>query len=262
MAARAAAFPEKGEFLQWFRSLETEATPSSEACPLGWAAVDEWLPEGGLPLGVVELRAPAGLGGASRLALAAVRAAQRRHAGAWCAWLDPEGSLYAPGVLQAGVVLQRLLVLRPPRPELGRVALKAVQSSAFEAVVIDMQAIGGLSSQTLAATPLSSPLAAGLHVASATARGLSSSAAPRRQRQAWPEELLVRKLALAARQQHMQVLLLSDARCARALPWPVALRLELTRPTPALWRVELGKERHGRWRNPLTLPLAEVECGA
>ena len=34
------------------------------------------------------------------VALAAVRGGQAKAEGAWCAWLDPEGSLYAPGVAE------------------------------------------------------------------------------------------------------------------------------------------------------------------
>ena len=46
------------------------------------------------------------------MALAAVRAGQARGRGAWCAWVDPEGTLHAPGVVAAGVELARMLVDR------------------------------------------------------------------------------------------------------------------------------------------------------
>src|SRR4051812_30594506 len=65
---------------------------------LGWPEVDAMLPGGGLPRGVIELSSPHALGGATSMALTAIRAAHARDARAWCAWVDPEGSLHAPGV--------------------------------------------------------------------------------------------------------------------------------------------------------------------
>src|SRR4051812_39545579 len=66
---------------------------------LGWPELDDALPDGGLPRGVIELASPRALGGATQVALHAVRAAQYSAQGAtqaWCAWIDPEGTLYAP----------------------------------------------------------------------------------------------------------------------------------------------------------------------
>src|ERR1700704_1436560 len=82
---------------------------------LSWPGLDEALPDGGLPRGVVEFAAPHALGGSTSVALAAVRAGQARGEKAWCAWIDPEGTLHAPGVVAAGVDLARMLVVRPPR---------------------------------------------------------------------------------------------------------------------------------------------------
>src|SRR5687767_6270495 len=63
------------------------------------AAIDEVLPDGGLPRGaVVELASASGLGRATTVALAACAAAQREArlrsgdpatVGAWCAFIDP-----------------------------------------------------------------------------------------------------------------------------------------------------------------------------
>ncbi len=117
--------------------------PSSHALALSWTELDAVLPDGGLPRGVVELSAPRALGGSTSVALAAVRAGQGRSKSAWCAWLDPEGTLHAPGVVAAGVDLARMLVVRGPRAQLGRVAVKMVESGAFEVVVIDFDAVPG-----------------------------------------------------------------------------------------------------------------------
>src|SRR6187399_2305544 len=86
----------------------------AKALPLGLCSVDAALPEGGLPRGVVvELSAPQGLARATTIALALCASAQAdaRHRsdddtqGAWCAWLDPTGTLFAPGAVRAGVDL-------------------------------------------------------------------------------------------------------------------------------------------------------------
>src|ERR1700735_3384701 len=91
---------------------------------LAWPELDALLPDGGLPRGVVELAAPHGRGGATSVALAAVRAGQARGKKAWCAWVDPEGTLHAPGVIAAGVELERMVVVRAPRTRLARAGLK------------------------------------------------------------------------------------------------------------------------------------------
>jgi recombination protein RecA len=108
---------------------------------LAWPGLEEVLPDGGLPRGVVELAAPRALGGATSVALAAVKAGQARGKSAWCAWLDPEGSLHAPGIVAAGVELGRLLVVRAVRAEVARTALKLVASGAFEVVALDVDAL-------------------------------------------------------------------------------------------------------------------------
>src|SRR5580704_16897135 len=113
-------------------------TPSqkSSALTLPWPGLGDLLPDGGLPRGVVELTAPHALGGSTSLALAAVRAGQARAGKAWCAWVDPEASLYAPGVVRAGVDVTRLLVVSTERVAVGRTAVKVVALGAFEVVVI------------------------------------------------------------------------------------------------------------------------------
>src|SRR5262245_55513117 len=96
-------------------SLVARAMRQNTALPSGWAELDAALPDGGLPMGVTELTAPRALGGATLVALAVMRAAHARKPDAWCAWVDPERTLFAPGVARAGVDLKRLLVVRPER---------------------------------------------------------------------------------------------------------------------------------------------------
>lgn len=183
---------------------------------LSWPGLDALLPDGGLPRGVVELAAPRALGGGTSVALAAVRAGQAQDKSAWCAWIDPEGSLHAPGVVAAGVDSARMLVVRSTTVELARVALKVVASGAFEVVAIDV------------GTP---------------PRG----------------EVLVRKLALAAEPGGSTVLLLTDSTRPRPAPWPVSLRLELSRPDLHTLSVRIAKDRRGRVGPARTLPFLPVQ---
>lgn len=206
---------------------------------LGWPALDAVLPDGGLPRGIVELAAPGKLGGATSVALAAVCAAQSRNPSAWCAWIDPEGSLHAPGVVAAGVDLSRMLVVRTPRPLLGKVGVKVVSSGAFGVVVVDVDAL----------IPSHSSGALG-------APGVLAVSLPRSR--GWAPELLVRKLALAAEPSGATVLLLTDASKPRAASWPVALRLELSRPDARSLTVSVAKERRGRVGLARTVPFLPV----
>jgi hypothetical protein len=193
---------------------------------LGWSELDEVLPDGGFPCGVVELAAPCALGGGVAIALSAVRAAHR-NAGAWCAWIDPEGTLYAPGVALGGVDLTRLFVVRPPRSELARIAVKVASSGAFDVIIIDVDPIPG-----------------------------AHAAVPQRRsgKKAWSGEVFVRKLALAAQKEGATIVLLTDACVPRAMPWPVALRLELSRNREA-FAVHVAKERYGRVGLVKTVPM-------
>ncbi len=189
-------------------SLAKETT--ERGLSLGWPEFDSLLPEGGLPEGVVELSADGALGGSTTVALLTVRAAQKASPDAWCAWLDPEGTLFAPGVAMADVDVARLLVVRPPRKELARIAVKIARAEVFRVIVIEKDAILG--------ERVKEPRGEG--------------------------DVLVRKLALAAASAGSTVLLLTNRTHPRPSPLPVALRLELQR-TPSTLDVTVAKERHG-----------------
>jgi hypothetical protein len=223
-----------GSRVESAESLGGGEAAESKQLPLDWPELDAALPDGGLPRGVVELAAPHALGGGTSIALAAIRAAHAKSPRAWCAWLDPESTLYAPGVAAAGVDLARLLVIRPPRAELARVAVKAAGSRAFDVIAIDMDPVPGA-------------IASGTGATAKSARG-----GPRKR--AWPKDLLVRKLALLAAEGGATILLLTDASIPRAVPWPVALRLEITR-APESIALRVAKDRRGRSGLAKTVPL-------
>src|SRR5579883_16357 len=214
---------------------EVESPPSaSRALSLAWPGLDAVLPDGGLPRGVIELSSPRALGGCTSLVLAAVRAGQARSANAWCAWLDPEATLHAPGVFAAGVDLDRLLVVRSPRAQLARVAVKVVASGGFEVVVIDFDAMSprrsraGVSSRSTRRPPTLAP------------------------------EVIIRKLALAAEPCGATVILITDALRPRAVPWPVAMRVDLSRPNARELVVRVAKDKRGRVGLARTVPFLPV----
>jgi recombination protein RecA len=220
-----------------------DAARAAAILEISWPGLADLLPDGGVPRGVVELAAPRALGGSTSFALAAVRAGQARGEDTWCAWIDPEGTLHAPGVVAAGVDLSRMLVVRPPRRQLGRVAVKVMGAGAFEVVVIDFDAVPGASS------PFSASMgwAAGAKGSPGRARDPRDPNESRESRKkSWAPEVLVRKLALSAESCGTTVLLLTDSTRPRATPWPVALRLELSRPNRDDLVVRVAKDRRGR----------------
>jgi recombination protein RecA len=233
------------------RHTVTDLEPRAKALPLALGEVNDVLPEGGLPRGgVVEIASPRGLARATSIALAACAGAQaearlrggEETEGAWCAWIDPMGSLYAPAVARAGVDLARLLVVRPPicaralcghppaQPRsaqeppsatLARVAVRMATSRAFLVLVIDAVGVPG----------------------------------------AWQGEDLarwvnvVRKLALAMEGSDGAVLLLTDRLAARPMPLPVAMRIEVERPAEDRLTIRVAKDRRGRVTAPAPVPL-------
>ena len=187
--------------------------------------LDEVLPDQGIPRGcVVELAVAGGVSLATAIALAACRAAQREAALCggdvpWCAFVDPSATLYGPGVAEAGVTLERLLVVRPPLEALERTAIRLAESQAFAVTVIDTMGVPGKSCGVVLGS--------------------------------WPR--VVRRLALSAEASGTAVLLITDSEARRPLPLPVAMRLELSRTSADRLSVRVAKERRGRISGPRTV---------
>ena len=97
-------------------------------------------------------------------------------------------------------------------------AVKLVQSRAFEVVVIDCSAPLLVQPPKVAGSP------------------------PRKRRPSLRPEVFVRKLAMLAEEGGSTVVLLTDTSEPRPMPWPVALRLELTR-SPGSLLVKVAKDR-------------------
>ena len=231
----------------------TEALlPSRSVLRLDWPELEHALPDRGLPRGVVEIAALPRLhgkassaatrscpesmrGGATSIAIAAMRSVHAVDEHAWCAWVTPAHaevpSLYAPALVQAGVDLERLLVVRPSPHALARTVVKVASSGAFALVVVDLP-----HRHDLGGTKTSSK------------RG---SAAPHD-----AGAVVVRKLALAAEENGTTSLLLTSALAPRAVPWPVAMRIEVERRPDAL-SVRVTKDRRGHGSSQQVVRLFE-----
>jgi len=232
--------------------------PRAKALPLALPEINDVLPEGGLPRGgVVEIASPRGLARASSIALSACAAAQAEARlrggegteGAWCAWVDPTGSLYAPAVAAAGVDLGRLLVVRPPADAFGRVALRMAASRAFLVLVVDTVGVPGAWQGIRGSAP------AGAGRGGARGRG-DAEAGEGEDLGRWVN--VVRKLALALEGGDGTVLLLTDRLGARPMPLPVSMRIEVDRPAEDRLVVRVAKDRRGRVTAPASVALSKT----
>lgn len=218
------------------------------AQPLGIPALDRVLPDGGLPRGqVTELAVSAGTGLATSISLGACRAAQEqaRHQGidCWCAFVDPSGSLFAPGVIEAGVDPRKLLVVQPPEEPspaqrrttaapsaINRIAIQLAEARLFSVIIVDIVGATWAADHTRTA-PLSPSLSQ------------------------WGKT--IRRIAMAIAGTSTQVLLLTDRAARRTLPLPVALRLELQRRNPSQLWLTVAKDKRGRVSAPQLVCLQE-----
>lgn len=198
---------------------------SFAAEPLGVPAFDQSLPDYGLPRGqVTEVSVASAAGLATTVGLWACRAAQKQSPDAWCAFIDPSHSLFAPGVRSTGVDLERLLVVRPPAEAVDRVAVKLAEAHVFSVIVIDA-VVADWTAQDGAALDLTR----------------------------WSRS--VRRLAMAVSTTATRVVLLTNQAARRALPLPVALRLELQRQSDERLRVVVAKDKRGRIQPPRVISL-------
>ena len=206
--------------------LGATASDAAETLPMSLPLAGV-LPEGGFPRGsVVELASPANLGHGVSVALAACAASQEEsvRAGrdkAWCAFLDPDHTLFGPAVQSRGVSLDRLLVLRPPRQLLSKVAVQVAAARIFSVIVIDVSSVPGASSRE-------------------NHRFESM--------ETWSK--VARRLALSVEKTPTTLFLLTRAEAHRPLSLPVAMRLELEKVKPERLLVRIAKEKFGRVTSP------------
>jgi recombination protein RecA len=201
-------------------TLATKQWPALQVAPPLASA----LPDGGFPQGsVVELASPANLGHGLGIALAACAASQEASVRSgremvWCAFLDPDRTLFGPAVQASGVCLDRLLVLRPPRQLLAKIAVKVALSRIFSVIVVDVAAVPGVS---------------------------PSKAQPRSESMdAWAK--VTRRLSLAVEKTPATVFLLTRSEAQRTTALPAAMRVELENAAPDSLVVRVAKEKFGR----------------
>ncbi|MFZ5891438.1 MAG: recombinase A [Myxococcota bacterium] len=219
-------------------SSATASPASSEGVAFGIPDLDAVLPDAGfLRGGVVELAVGEGVP-ATSLALSACAALQRSHQSQgrtlpWCAFVDPSSTLYAPGVVESGVRPERLLVVRPPLEALSRTLLKLAKSPAFELIVVDTIGVPG-----------------------ATVRLALDQ---------WPR--VIRRLSLEVQGSDRSIVLVTDRTLPRALPLPVAQRIDVTRPARDRLMVQVSKDRRGQitalrpvvWSRPRLSSISRTE---
>ncbi len=200
-----------------------EKSGTSSALPLGIEALDDALPDGGLPVGsVVELCAPMGLARSTHLALSLCAAGQQGNRD-WMAWVDPSDSLFAPSMVAAGVDLSRLLVVRPTDKVVARTAVRLATSRLFRVIVIDRSGLPGASVMS---------------------------------RARW--STVVRRLALAAESSETTIVIVSSTERAHRDLLPTAMRVELTRPDSNHLRLHVTKDRRGRLPGPVSVRVSEL----
>lgn len=176
---------------------------------------EEWqgkLDRGELVSGVIELSSDGGLAMGTSIALRACFRVQESARSAfgvvpWCAFVDPTGSLYAPGVHAAGVDLERLLIVRADEESITRVTLRLVESKVFPLVVVDLMGFPG--------DDVELSLGSWVRVVRRMSRAMEGSA--------------------------HSVLLLTDKNAKRTLPLPVTERLILSRRSPTDLKLTVSK---------------------
>jgi len=214
----------------------------------GSTSLDDLLPDGGFTPGLVELAAPHSLGGGTSLALAFMREIQSSSNGerspdprahelrthqreGWCAWIEardsPLGHLFAPAVVQAGVDLERLLVVRVEEGRQKRRANPSLDKSLARAA-LKVSASGGFACVAVCGGRF--------------------------------DEASARKFALSSEEHGHTVFLLTDT-LAPHPPWPVSLRLELLRTAEGI-SVRVAKDKRGRSGASGTLALSTSAVAA
>jgi recombination protein RecA len=180
----------------------------------------------------------------------------------WCAFIDPSASLFAPGVARLGVELSRLLVVRPDIDAVERTAVRIAEARAVAMLVIDLR--GALGSQSLRAQSreaqsreAQSREAQSREAQSREAQSREAQSGHRWPNPRWPSA--VRRLALSIKDQAARVLLITSADSPRALPLPVAMRLEFARASASHFELRVAKERTGRVSSPRLVPWSVFE---
>ena len=197
------------------------ASVARAVIPTGFGELDSHLPGGGWPLGAITEIFVDGYGigelGLLMPALAALTKEDPAKSPKWVAWISPPFVPYAPALQQHGLNIDRLLMIHPTSGHNGRLwAIEQVVRSGSSAGVLAWVA---------------------MTEAGRDARGRATQGAV-------AEDVILRRLQLAAEDQGCWVLLFRPASASRQRS-PAALRIRLSQ-TQAATRVEIFKCRGGR----------------
>ena len=197
------------------------ASVARAVIPTGFGELDSHLPGGGWPLGAITEIFVDGYGigelGLLMPALAALTKEDPAKPPKWVAWISPPFVPYAPALQQHGLNIDRLLMIHPTSGHNGRLwAIEQVVRSGSSAGVLAWVAMAD---------------------AVRDARGRATQGAV-------AEDVILRRLQLAAEDQGCWVLLFRPASASRQRS-PAALRIRLSQ-TQAATRVEIFKCRGGR----------------
>ncbi len=210
------------------------ASVARAVIPTGFGELDSHLPGGGWPLGAITEIFVDGYGigelGLLMPALAALTKEDPAKSPKWVAWISPPFVPYAPALQQHGLNIDRLLMIHPTSGHKSRLwAIEQVVRSGSSAGVLAWVAMAD---------------------AGRDARGRATQGAV-------AEDVILRRLQLAAEDQGCWVLLFRPASASRQRS-PAALRIRLSQ-TQAATRVEIFKCRGGR---PGVVDIASVALDA
>lgn len=122
------------------RRIEGRPVVSARFLPSGRSAVDAQLTGGGFKCGAISQLVGTRASGKTTIALSAIAQATR-HGGV-AAFVDGAHDLYPPAARALGVVLERLLIVRPPSLALSLWAVEVlVASGAFRVVAVQLPAL-------------------------------------------------------------------------------------------------------------------------
>lgn len=137
-----AVIQDLGALKEWLaRSGAAPRAIPEEVVASGLSDLDEGLLPGGFARGQISVLS--GLAGTGRMTVAAHVVAAETQRGRAAAWIDLERTLYPPALARLGVELERLLIVRPERPERAVKAAELVVDAGVFGVVV----LSGLSRQ-------------------------------------------------------------------------------------------------------------------
>lgn len=238
------------------------ARPREPVVPSGFAALDEALPGGGWPAGVLtELLLPHPGVGELRLLAPVLGQLQRQQHERCLMWFDPPAQPCAWALQALGLSSAQMVVVRSQNPSL---ALTAIARKVPSAVRLDAPA-GGLRTRVGRGSDLGCATSRGRSMGTAMGMLWALEHALRSGHVgavlAWlPVRLpldALRRLQLAAQCHEGPAFLLRDEAVAPQ-PSPAPLRLRLSAAAPDWLRVEIFKRRGPPLQQPLLLELPPV----